>query len=636
MWARKLGQSRGVFPIGGVTLVFAGALAFVTGCSKPESTSIDAVDPPKRVIWIAIDSLRADHLGVHGYDRDTTPWLDDLAQRSVTFDWALSPSNETLVSVAAYFGGQPVSTMLPVEAPMGVPAETVTLAEHLHEAGVHTRALTANPKILPQFGYAQGFDEYEIFTTPGSVRSSLDEIIGRLRDSYRPSGAREFIYIHTMDVHHPYRPPNPFASMFTTPYTGRHVREGSLVENDRVTLARSTHPYWSEAHDVQPGDIEFLVALYDGAIRYTDDRLPELLDALEWDPNRDVLILSSDHGEHFMEMGWWTHFATLTPMEIRVPLIIHYAGLAPRRVEQPVGLIDLYATILDLFDVTDQEFAHTKSLGSVLRGDDVGLREVYAETQPRHGLSAALIDSKHWYWMSGNRTTIAPWHAWPYEEYLFDYRGDPRATNNLVVDRLDAALAMNARLRELYPRWAKFESASIAGDDNSVEFGPNLLAPEKFESAAPAPVSHDADGSWRVDSTQVPLHVRVENLTPYEPLYLSVPYELESGAIHLRFAPSEYALPSRSRVSEAWTFTCLKPTTELRTVGATVVPTADTAVLEIRFAPGTRAVVSDPSLQRMMIDRVERWPRFLHEGPDTITLTPEEEERLRTLGYLGN
>ena len=95
-----------VFRTGSALLAVA---AFVCGgCSAPEHAS-DPVEsgPPRRVIWLVIDSLRADHLGMHGYERDTSPWLDEFAADSVSFDWALSPSNETLVSVAAYFTGQP-------------------------------------------------------------------------------------------------------------------------------------------------------------------------------------------------------------------------------------------------------------------------------------------------------------------------------------------------------------------------------------------------------------------------------------------------------------------------------------------------------------------------------------------------
>ncbi len=626
-------RARGIQTFAGAGVLAVALVLAVQGCSPNSRTE----STPRRVIWIVVDSLRADHLGMHGYDRDTSPWLDALAERSVNFDWALSPSNETLVSVAAYFGGQPVSTMQPDGGPVQLPETVQTLAERLREEGFHTRALTANPKILPRIGYAQGFDDYRILTSPGVVKSSIDEMIEDLRASYRPTGGREFLYLHTMDVHHPYRPPVPFGGMFVGPYDGKHTREGSLVESDGVTLARSTHEYWSESHDIQPRDVEFLIGLYDGAIRYTDSRLPELLAALEWDPKRDVLIVTADHGEHFFEMGWWTHFATLTPMEIRVPLILNYDGFKARRVQQPVGLIDLYPTILDLFGLAANTPLDGKSLVPALREERDPAGEAYAETQPRHGLSAALVDNDHWYWMSGNRTTIAPWHAWPYEEYLFDYRADPGVETNRLREQPETARALNARLRERYPRWAEFTPERLAGDDDRVAFGPNLLegvAPELHESE---PATKSSDGLWRAEISSAAIRYRVDGLTPYEPLYLQVPYELETGALHLSFAPVEYLLPSRSRVRGSWQYNCLKPTSALRTLGVTVIPTSDTATLEIVLAPGTKANVNKPALRRMKFTWIEPWPRLLGaESAGEAPLSPAEEERLRTLGYVGD
>lgn len=610
-----------------------------SGCSGPDDPDADtasAPQAPQRVIWIVIDSLRADHLGMHGYARETSPWMDELAGRSVTFDWAISPSNETLVSVAAYFTGRPVSSMLSPNALVQIPESVETLAQQLEANGVRARALSANPYMRPEFGYTRGFSEFTTLKSPGKVLANIDEIIDEVARNYKPANGPEFIYIHTMDVHHPYRPPQPHAAMFTDGYAGNHVREGSLVENDRTTLARSSHPYWSESHDVQPADVEFLVGLYDGAIRYTDARLPDLLAALEWDPRRDVLILTADHGEHFFEYGWWTHFATLTPMEVRVPLIVHFAGYEPRRIEQPVGLIELFSTVLDVFGIERPADSTAASLFTVLTGEPVPNREVYAETQPRHGLSAALINSAHWYWLSGNRSTLAPWHAWPYEQYLFNYKADPGATENLIDSQPDVASAMNARLRELYPRWAGFESTRIAGDDDHVKFGPNLFTEEMIEAAAPPGISHQEDLSWRADVSPPAVRFRVASLTPYEPLYLRVPYELDTGEINLRFSPAEYLLPSRSGVRDAWEFDCRKPTAGQQMVAATILPTAAEGMLEVTFAAGTRAVVGIPTLQRMLFDWIEPWPRFSDSGADPYAgLTPEEIERLQTMGYLG-
>jgi hypothetical protein len=139
------------------------------------------------------------------------------------------------------------------------------------------------------------------------------------------------------------------------------------------------------------------------------------------------------------------------------------------------------------------------------------------------------------------------------------------------------------------------------------------------------------------DVTSASIRYRVEGLTPYEPLYLQVPYRLESGSLRLSIAPVEYLLPSRARVRTAWQYECLKPTPETRTLGVTVVPTSESAVLEISLAPGTKANLGNPVLRRIEMDWIEPWPRLV--GADSavdVNLTPEEEERLKTLGYVGD
>jgi arylsulfatase len=634
MIRRAKRSTRPVHWFADVAMVACIACVAGVGCSRPAGP---ASQPPERIIWITLDSLRPDHLGMHGYERDTSPWLDEFARRSVNFEWALSPSNETLLSVAAYFAGRPSSAMQRTPLVIEVPREVETLAERLQAEGFRTTAISANPMIRPEFGYDQGFDEFELLSSPGNALASLDEIVDEVRRGYSPSGGREFIYVHTMDVHHPYRPRLPFGAMFTGPYRGRHVRQGSLVENDRITLARSTHPYWSEAHDVQPEDIERLTALYDGAIRYTDAALPRLLDALKFDAARDLLVITSDHGEQLLEMGWWTHFATLTPIEIRVPLVVRYDGFPARSIGEPVGLVDLYPTILDLYGLSPRSPQSGVSLLPVLRGKALPGHEVYAESAPRHGLSAALVDARYWYWMSGNRSTIAPWHAWPYAEYLFDYRSDPGSLQNLASSEPNAAASMNGTLRRLYPRWEHFTHERLQGDDDRVEFGPDLIEGARVLLSPPEAIKQYGDGRWRADVSTSAIRYEVEGLTPYEPLYLRFPYSLESGSIRITFAPAEYSLPSLARIRQAWTHDFLKPTDETVDFGTIVVPTADTAAIEIALEAETRAWFSAPNLHRPLFDPIEPWLRLLDAGADVMPgIAPEEYERLQAIGYVSD
>jgi len=608
------------------------AIVFVATGLLSCSQSYDGItgNPPRRVIWIAVDSLRADHLGFSGYPRDTSPWLDNLAADSARFDWAVSPANGTLKSVAAYFSGVPFSE-LGDPFKNGIPEETTTLAEVLANAGVRCYGITANTYIPPARGYAQGFSDYRIIVTPAKASSSIDEIIDDVRAHYRPNGGREFIYIHTMDVHSPYRPPFPYGTQFTQPYARSVVQEGNPYTEDRFHVANSIYPFWSETHDVTQEDIEFLRGLYDGAIRYTDERLPDLLEALRWDPEHDLVVISADHGESMYEHGWWGHFGTLAPTEIHVPLIMNYSGVSSARHDTPVSLIDLYPTILDAWGIPHPDGLMGTSLIGALDGRDVRTHDVYSESALANGASAVLVAEGFWYFLRGNRTEYQPWHPWPYEEFLYHYSVDPQGATNLIDAEPVVANALNARLAAFNERWAKYTPEKIRKSDEAVTFGDNLL--HAIPVSAPDESVVVSEGSWTFDVNATRIAFAAEGLTPKEPVFLEVPYSLSSGRFRVTVTPAAYRWPGSARESEVWEHVCAKPGDDQK-IAVAVLPLADKVVVEITAAPGTRGRVDLPSLRTMQVDRVEPWLRRPDGDSAGPAFEPEEVQRMKALGYL--
>lgn len=243
----------------------------------------ETVKAPQRVLWLTVDSLRADHLGYMGYSRATSPNLDALSCDSVNFRLAVPPSNVTRRSVTAYMTGKYYSQVHDDPRENGLPEDEFTLAEAFKAAGFHTVACTSNFFLRPEEGQAQGFDQYLTAYSPSSPAGNIDELIRLLQRSYHPGNEREFIYVHTMDVHHPYRPPLPYSAEYAKPYARNIVREGNICNYDGSVVI-SNLPYYSETHDVQPEDVEFLISQYDGAIRYTDSSLPGLASRPELRP----------------------------------------------------------------------------------------------------------------------------------------------------------------------------------------------------------------------------------------------------------------------------------------------------------------------------------------------------------------
>jgi len=619
---------RGVLRV--ASLLVACALLSTCGSREPGETLQGG--PPKRVIWIAIDSLRADHMGAWGYERDTSPWMDVLADQSATFDWAITPSHATLHSVAGYFTGRPFTQLGGDPNVNIIPEDIVTLAEALQGAGVLCRGYSANYALRHDRGYAQGFAEFKIISTPGKILAGIDEISAELRTNYKRTPEREFIYIHTMDVHNPYRPPHPYGTMFTQPYAGNAVVEGDAFIETRRLHARSLHPFWSQLHDLGPADIEFLTGLYDGAIRYTDTQLPELLKALEWDPKRDLLIISADHGEAMFEHQWWGHFAALRPTEIHVPLIMNYAGLKPARHGTPVSLMDLYPTIAELWGITPPEGLRGVSLVPALTGGAVPPHDVYSESALMNGANAALISGDHWYMLVGNRSQHQPWHPWPYEEYLYRFRDDPKGLNDLLAAETAIADELNAKLRAYNPRWAEYTPENIRGGDERAVLGDNVLTLVE-SGAADSTLQEAGDGAWQVEVPVSELVYTAEGLTPYEPLFLEMKYTLESGRLYMSLAPAEYRWPGTGRAQEIWQHVCAKPGAD-HTLAATVVPLGDTARLVITMMPGTKARFDAPTLRRMNFKRIEEWPHAPATDTSDSGLSVEERQRLEALGYM--
>jgi len=311
------------------------------------------------VLLISIDTLRADHLGLYGYPRSTSPRLDAwLSRNGVVFDEATAaapwtyPSHVSMltgidaVRHGAYFGDQPID--LRPWSP---------LAARLRERGYSTMAVTGGGFVDAQLGFAAGFDLYRSWPDPATRDRELEGNLEFLR-SLLASGLSEpfFLFFHTYEVHAPNRARQPYFGRFSkhpsqlevvgdpafgpNPANGFVAGSGALLRGSDGGLA------------ALPADLASLPAdLYDSAIAYTDERVGALLeqiDALGLARNT-VVVFTSDHGESLGEHGRYWH-GNIDEPNLRVPLVISLperrrAGL---RIAAPVRLIDIAPTLLDL------------------------------------------------------------------------------------------------------------------------------------------------------------------------------------------------------------------------------------------------------------------------------------------------
>ena len=430
-----------------------GALAIalvLSACGASDDTTGPPA-PRADIILVSIDSLRPDHLGCYGYDRPTSPRIDALARAGVRFDAAISTTSWTLPSHAALFTGLYDSAHGAVDNGLRLADGHTTLAEALRSAGWHTAGFYGGPYLHPTFGLAQGFETYVgvmdrelLALSEGEIRaearapvgSSHEDVTGprMVRAVTEWLGTLEpdrpfFLFLHMWDVHYDYVPPPRYVEMFDPDYTGPLVGRG-FVANRSIRA------------DMPARDLEHLVALYDGEIRFTDDSLGEILDAVAARGRLDdaLVVVTADHGEEFFEHGGRGHQRTLFDEVLRVPLIFHWPGriAAGHRVRDQVTLIDLMPTLLSLVGVESPQPMQGRDLSPLLRGESLPARPA---------LSELLVDRRQMRSMRSAEEKLITYGGRRFS--LYDLDADPSESEPLRAegDRLRRARSALSDLR---------------------------------------------------------------------------------------------------------------------------------------------------------------------------------------------
>jgi arylsulfatase A-like enzyme len=290
------------------------------------------------VVVYLVDTLRADHTGVYGYARKTTPELDAFARDAVVFDAAVVHASWTKPSVASILTSRLPGQHGAVQLRDPLDPSNVTIAQRLDERGWATGAAIANSVIYgAESKFDRGFDVFVGLHGEEDRRSKLvgadvvvDAALAFLRSR---RGLPTFLYVHTMDPHVPYEPPPPFDRMFEPFPTPEHP-------------ARDPRTDYRE-----PLDRERMIAQYDGDIAFGDREFGRFLRELKAAGLYEdaLLVFLSDHGEEFLDHGLWLHGRSLFDELIRVPLVVKLPGNrgAGTRVAAQVQGLDVVPTVLE-------------------------------------------------------------------------------------------------------------------------------------------------------------------------------------------------------------------------------------------------------------------------------------------------
>lgn len=331
------------------------SLLLALGCKQDEPGVQPAPYAGKNVLLISLDTLRADRLGCYGYERSTSPFLDQLAASGVRFEAVTAPATKTAPSHMSMFTGMHpgvhgVRNYYGAEGTAAAPG-LPTLPEMFRGNGYQTAAFTGGGMMSGELGFARGFEVYD------DGGGGAPRVFGKVSDWLGARVALDdprpfFLFVHTYEIHDPYTPPAEWAARFTSPYEGPvdatrvefPENYAELWKTDPEFYERVQERFWGNYRGGNADDVRYISELYDAGIAYTDDLLRQLfaeLVALGLDEDL-VVILTSDHGEEFGEHGQLTH-QSLYQEVLHVPLLVRLpdGARAGEVVAQPVQGADL-------------------------------------------------------------------------------------------------------------------------------------------------------------------------------------------------------------------------------------------------------------------------------------------------------
>lgn len=431
------------------TVVVMVALA---GCSSPDAPPAEA----ENLVILSIDTLRADHLGCYGYDRSTSPNLDRFARRSAVFEQAFTVHVSTAPAHATVLTGLEPADHGIRRNGMRLGPGVRTLAETFADRGWATGAFVSGWTLERHTGLDRGFSVYDDeLDAPGAgARRTGDHTTDRAVAwlEHQVADDRPFLlFLHLFEPHWPYDPPAADALRFLSGQyelttVSRPVHIDRLISVNRLDLFEQRE----------------YVARYDGEIVVADRLFGRLLDALDdlGVAGSTAVVVLSDHGETLFEREWtMDHGARPHDEQARVPLILHLPDrrLAGRRIPEQVSLLDVTATVADIFGIEPPAGSQGASLLPLALGEtvDEAPRPVFttARCEPERvpNITAqlrrgALVRAVR---VPGLKLVQYPLASGGWHDALFDLSGDPEERSDVAPERPELVSALTTELE----RW---------------------------------------------------------------------------------------------------------------------------------------------------------------------------------------
>lgn len=404
-------------------------IALTSSCSGSDGQTARG----KNVVIIIIDTLRADHLGLYGYGRETSAGLNAFAEDAIVVESSLSNAPWTKPSMASMFTSLYPSQhgVVEEETSNRLAESLLTFPEVFAEEGYQVVGFSENPHISKGRGFAQGFERLAL--KPGFQSDSEWVLSGAKKwMRARAEGSPFLLYLHFLDPHGPYEPKD--SSDFLGNLQSQHKLVqaglvGKLVKDGRLT------------EELSQADRDYLIALYDAEVREITQDVSRVFAMLKQHGLSDdtIVLLTSDHGEELFDHGSLKHGYWLFDEALHVPMIWRIPGFEARHVggssEQLVRHIDIAPTLFDLLGFDAQTHFQGRSVVPLLRGESMPPVPHVAESSWR-GINRQAVREGKWKLIVDELSGGVQ---------LFDLESDPSETMDLAAEQPDQV----SRLREL-------------------------------------------------------------------------------------------------------------------------------------------------------------------------------------------
>jgi arylsulfatase A-like enzyme len=471
------------------SLAQAAALLAAQGCGPPP------LAPPRHVVIVSLDTLRADHLGTYGSEVPT-PNIDAVATEGIVFETADTASTMTLPSHTSLFTGNWPATHGVVRNGWLVHRDNRMLPEVLREVGFRTIGISAAVALSEQLGFPQGFDvwnqdpeTFENHVVANEEARRAEQITdAAIAEIDGAPFERVFLFVHYVDPHLPYDPPEPWRSQFGPVPEGlrgswevvEQARKRRRSTGDGRRIRLTAEDFRSFRREPFGNDLD-LARLYQGEVAYLDHHVGRLLAALRERGILDdaVLVITSDHGETFWEHGdAWSHGLATYQTTVAIPLIVRLPGarLSGTRIEAPVSNVDVAPTLLALLGLPPPGPIEGRSLLPLLQGREAGPRPMFSEGPVPDG----SLERTARFWANERKPQSVRIGRWKYVrvpyaqlEELYDLETDPNEERDLLlvptpearVRADELAAELDRRLAAAKPLPSEYFPRRQAGDD---------------------------------------------------------------------------------------------------------------------------------------------------------------------------